>query len=78
MTAHERAKERGCELPLSLIGKIHGMKYPRQELNKEFNSNLEKFDRLVDEARDKWNSICSTKAERKYKKPVKVGFGEWR
>ena len=41
MTAHERAKERGCELPLSLIGKIHGMKYPRQELNKEFNFDFD-------------------------------------
>ena len=58
MTAHERAKVRGCELPLSLIGKIHGMKYPRQELNKEFKTNLEKFDSLVDEANELWKSIC--------------------
>lgn len=60
MTAHERAKERGCKLPLSLIGRIHGMKYPRQELNKEFNTNLENFDYLVDTAQELWESICKS------------------
>ena len=56
MTAHERAKERGCELPLSLIGKIHGI--TRQQLNKDFNNNLEKFDYRVDTAQELWKSIC--------------------
>ena len=56
MTAHERAKERGCELPLSLIGKIHGV--TRQTLNNIFKSDLEKFDKMIDEANQKWKSIC--------------------
>jgi len=53
---YERAKERGCELPLTLIGKIHGV--TRQQLNKDFHTNLEKFDKRVDEAQAKWKSIC--------------------
>ena len=56
MTAHERAKERGCELPLSLIGKIHGI--TRQQLNKDFNNNLDRFDYRVDTAQELWDSIC--------------------
>ncbi len=56
MTAHERAKERGCELPLSLIGKIHGV--TRQTLNNIFKSDLDKFDKMIDEANQKWKSIC--------------------
>ena len=56
MTAHERAKERGCELPLSLVGKIHGV--TRQTLNNIFKSDLEKFDKMIDEAAGLWNSIC--------------------
>ena len=56
MTAHERAKGRGCELPLSLIGKIHGV--TRQTLNNIFKSDLDKFDKMIDEANQKWKSIC--------------------
>jgi len=48
-------RKRGCELPLSLIGKIVGKS--RQQLNKDFNNNLERFDSRVDEATQKWNSI---------------------
>ena len=58
MTAHERAKERGCELPLSLIGKIHGFKTPRQSLNHIFKTDIERFDWLVDTAQELWVSIC--------------------
>ncbi len=55
MLASERAKERGCELPLSLIGKIHGV--TRQTLNNIFKSDLGKFDNIIDKATAKWNSI---------------------
>lgn len=56
MTPNERAKERGCELPLSLVGKIHGV--TRQTMNNIFKRSLGTFDTMVDNAQVKWKSIC--------------------
>lgn len=56
MTASSRATERGCILPLSLVGAIHGV--TRQTLNNVFNSDKEKFDKMIDESIYLWNSIC--------------------
>jgi hypothetical protein len=56
MKANERAKERGCVLPLSLAGKIKGV--TRQTLNNIFNSDLKKFDEMIDDVVKRWESIC--------------------
>ena len=57
MKANERAKERGCELPLTLISKIHGDGMTRQKLNTIFYADRAEFDKIVGDAQLKWESI---------------------
>ena len=56
MKASERAIEKGCELPLTLVGRIHGV--TRQTLNNIFNRDVEQFDKMILEAIKLWESIC--------------------
>lgn len=69
MSASERAKERGCELPITLVAKIHGK--TRDSLNKTYANDPMLFDKMVDIAVEKWNFICKKWDVIKTKKRIK-------